>query len=501
MAHVAAQEGFWARMGLRLSWLPLLLAGLLLVAIIVPRFLWDQFLDPFEDGYHNWWIASVLVQTGQYADPYSLMTQGNWLPGYHLVVAGMISALGSHIMPILKLTNIAFSLGTSAVVYSLARPRGRHVAVLAAFLFALNPTDIVISSFATPEALALLATFAGVLVLERKSVRGIRSLALASILFLIAATMRYEVWGFLAIYLLWKWRTKELSARALGFVAGPAVLFVAAWWAWTSQYGFLPAIIVGQTSTDVRYKGLIGALAPAWDRIGAFFGFYLFYTPFVLLAFLWAWTKERRSPFTAVLVIFYAAEVVYTTLNFGNPSPRYIHLTMPIVSIYAASSILSITSWIRSAHVRRPRALAPLPTAVALAVSLVLVAQVLTPSPPPGTLLHGTQRAGIYLSGHPLPAGKLLLSESPITAYYSGYPASRIIGSTLLPDDAVNATAFLVPNVAYLVMVTVPYYRLRTLFPQQANGTNGNHLQLVFDATGPEYSLGAPRVLVFEVTP
>jgi len=65
----------------------------------------------------------------------------------------------------------------------------------------------------------------------------------------------------------------------------------------------------------------------------------------------------------------------------------------------------------------------------------------------------------------------------------------------------VNATAFLVPNVAYLVMVTVPYYRLRTLFPQQANGTNGNHLQLVFDATGPEYSLGAPRVLVFEVTP
>jgi len=136
-----------------------------------------------------------------------------------------------------------------------------------------------------------------------------------------------------------------------------------------------------------------------------------------------------------------------------------------------------------------------------LAVSAVLVLVVLNPSPPPGTLLQGMQRAGTFLTSRSLPEGKLLLSESPIAAYYSGYPASRIIGSYSLSGNASVVEQFLLENVAYVVMVTVPYYRLRTLFPDQANGTNGNHLLLLYDATGPEYALGAPRVLVFEVTP
>jgi hypothetical protein len=111
------------------------------------------------------------------------------------------------------------------------------------------------------------------------------------------------------------------------------------------------------------------------------------------------------------------------------------------------------------------------------------------------------QRAGAFLESRPLPAGKLLVSESPIAAYYSGYPASRIIGSNSLSGNASVVDQYLLENVAYVVLVTVPYYRLRTLFPEQANGTNGNHLVLLYDATGPEYALGAPRVLVFEVAP
>jgi len=116
-------------------------------------------------------------------------------------------------------------------------------------------------------------------------------------------------------------------------------------------------------------------------------------------------------------------------------------------------------------------------------------------------MLSGMQRAGLFLSGSPLPEGKVLISESPIAAYYSGYPASRILGSSALPGDRANASAFLLETTAFVVMVTVPYYRLRTLFPDQANGVNGYHLVLLYDATGAEYDYGAPRVLVFAVVP
>jgi len=478
----------------------LLIAGIV-AAAVVTRLLWDRFLDPFEDGYQNWWIGSVLAQTGHYTDPFSGMTRGNWLPGYDFLVAGFVTLLGSHIMPLLKGVNIVFSLGTAAVVYGLARPRGHSVALLAVMLFVLSPSDIVISSFATPEALALFTTFLGVLLVERPVLGPRRSLALAAAAFLVASTLRYEVWGFLLIYLGWKWASGEVPTRQIALLAAPVLVFTAFWWVWTSQYGFLPAIIVGQTSVDVRYKAAIGALPSFWGRIGAFFQFYFYYAPFALLAMVWALKREARSPFTLILFFFYAAEVIYTAANWGNPGPRYIQLTTPIMAVYSASALDRMRSWVRERPRASNRGMEHIPAVAALAVSLVLVAVVLTPAPPPGTLLQGMERAGIFLSSQPLPAGKIVVSESPIAAYYSGYPASRIIGSSLLPDNVTSASLFLVQNVAYVVMVTVPYYRLRTLFPAEANGTNGNHLVLLYDATGPEYILGAPRVLVFEVAP
>src|SRR5439155_1461631 len=142
-------------------------AGLVLASVAF-RLSWDRFLDPFEDGYQNWWTASALLETGTYSDRFSQMTRGNWLPGYTFFAAGLIALFGIHIMPLMKAANILFSLGTTGIIYLLARPRGRLTAGLAAILFVLNAADIVISSFATPEALALLATFCGVLFVERR---------------------------------------------------------------------------------------------------------------------------------------------------------------------------------------------------------------------------------------------------------------------------------------------------------------------------------------------
>ncbi len=469
------------------------------LAVVVPRLLWHRFLDPFEDGYLNWFIARSLVESGVYSDPISGMTQGNWLPGYHFAVASWTVLFGSHIMPLLKMSNVVFSLATTGVIFLLARPRGFHVAFLAAMLFALNPADIVIASFATPESLILLAVFFGVLLVEQRPLGERRSLWLASGVFLLALSLRYEAWIFVVVYLMWTKARGGLTTRSTLIAMLPSVVFLAGWLAWTAQYGFLPETIIAQTSTDLVYKQSIGALPDQGTRLFGWFAWYFGWTPFALVALAWGLRGERKSAFTAVLFLFYAALVAYTVLDFGNPSARYVHLTIPIVSIFAATALLRV--WrIYSRRYRRPRlAGLQIPIALILAISLFLTAVVVTPSPTPGTFTRPMERAGLFLQNLPLPPGKVLVTESSVAAYLSGYPASSIIGSAMLPSDREEAEAFLVEHAAYIVMVTVPYYPLRTLFPEQANGANSAHLVLLFDASGPEYDLGAHRVLVFQV--
>ena len=115
--------------------------------------------------------------------------------------------------------------------------------------------------------------------------------------------------------------------------------------------------------------------------------------------------------------------------------------------------------------------------------------------------MEAMERAGVFLRDRPLPDGKLLLSESPIAAYVSGYAPGRMIGSSFLSDNATEATRYLQEHVAYIVLVTVPWYKLRVLFPRLADGASTPEFRLLYDASGPEYDLGAHRVLVYEVIP
>src|SRR6266699_2584322 len=267
---------------------PVMFVAALLLLAVAFRLMWDRFLDPFEDGYQNWWIASSFVETGTYTDRFSQMTRGNWLPGYEFFAAGLVALLGSHIMPLLKASNIFFSLGTTAIVYLLARPRGQLTASLA------------------------------------------------------AATLRYEVWGFVGLYMLWSCRSRSITRRELAILAFPAAAFALAWFVWTSQYGFLPSMIIAQTSTDVQYKESVGTLAPVSDRLTSFFTWYLSWTPLALVAIAWLVMRERKSVCTGIISLFYGAEILYTAAGFGNPSPRYIHLTVPIICICSANGIKGI---------------------------------------------------------------------------------------------------------------------------------------------------------------
>jgi len=109
------------------------------------------------------------------------------------------------------------------------------------------------------------------------------------------------------------------------------------------------------------------------------------------------------------------------------------------------------------------------------------------------------RRAGEYVSSLQLPDGKILVSESPIAAYFSGYPSDRILGSRWLPASRSAALSFLKTTTAYVVYMGVPYYTLRVLFPELQNGTSTADFQFLYDAGGVQ--AGTHAVFVYGMKP
>src|SRR5436309_14307255 len=116
--------------------------GCPLLAIIgfsaIIRFHSSAFLDPFEDGYQNWWISANLASTGQYWDRHSMMTQGNWLPLYHFSGAGLLEIVGLMSMEALMSANVALSSLTSVVVCLIDRKRDPSVGLGGGSLYSFN---------------------------------------------------------------------------------------------------------------------------------------------------------------------------------------------------------------------------------------------------------------------------------------------------------------------------------------------------------------------------
>src|SRR5437867_5106906 len=328
-----------------------------------------------------------------------------------------------------------------------------------------------------------------------------------------AVSLRYEAWFFVALligYFL-ATRSPRVSRGDILIVATPAILFMASWLLFTSQWGFLPNTIIAQTSVDPTYKEAFGTQAPLTGIIADFWTGYLSLSLAVaLLATAYAVKTVRREFLAVVLLAFFAAEVAWIVSGFGNPSGRYLYVTVPGMTILAGRAISDIAVFARRTAVKTRNDSRTSKAGAALAASLLILvvgatvfdARAITyPEQDPGLFTEAMQRAGVFLSDRPLPDGKLLLSESPIAAYMSGYPPGRMIGAAYLPDNATNATRFLQENVAYFVLVTVPWYKLRVLFPQLADGVSTPEFTLLYDASGPEYALGAHRVLVYEVVP
>src|SRR3990170_4679117 len=395
------------------------------------------------------------------------MTRGNWLPLYDFWTAGLLRIFGMHSMEMLKATSVLFSLGTMALVYKVARTHSRGAAWAAAGFFAFTPSAILAGSMALPEAATGLALIGGYYLLFRSGMAAKWRHPLAALALTAAVALRYEAWLFVVLMLAYFLanRRARISRGDLLLVATPAILFMATWLLFTSRWGFLPDIIIAQTSVDPNYKASIGALAPLPETLADFWSGYLTLSVLVTgIGTAYAIKALRREFLAFALLAFYAAEGAWTALGFGNPSVRYMYVTLPGLSVLDARAITY-------------------------------------PDQPPGLFMQAMERAGLFLRDRALPDGKVLVTESPIAAFLSGYPPGRMVGSTGLPDNATDAAAWLQENAAYLVVVTVPWYRLRTLFPYLADGVSTSQFRLLYDATGPEYELGGHRVLVFEVLP
>lgn len=467
-------------------------------------------LDSFEDGFQHWWIAGFTMQTGRYYDSFSAMTQGNWLPMYPLLAAGILTVSGLHNLVALKAVNIGLSVATGGIVYLIARTHSRTAAWLAAAFFAFSPSAILVGSVALPDALAVFALFAGYYLLLHRP-RSTAAMAVASLAFVVAVASRYEVWLFLGLLVAYAFARSDgwISRGDLLLVVTPASIFILSWLLMTAQWGFLPEIIVRQTSTDVRYKASIGALAPVPNALRSFWLMYIGSSALLVGTSLgYAVRHVRREFLGFALVAFYGALVAWTVLRFGNPSPRYLYVTVPGVVVLAAKAFVDVARWLRP-RLRKAAPWIGRPGRVAVGIALLLVTggvaadghRAAFPDDPPGLLIQPMERAGVFLRTLPLPEGRLLVSESPVAAYLSGYDPSRIVGSSRLPSDVSEATAFLKDHAAYLVYVTVPWYRLRSLYPELADGVTTRDFRLLFDASGPEYEAGAHRVLVYEVIP
>jgi hypothetical protein len=214
--------------------------------------------------------------------------------------------------------------------------------------------------------------------------------------------------------------------------------------------------------------------------------------------------RLRREFGSWIVVALWGFITAYTLVLFGNPSFRYVMISVPFLSVFAAYGLASGARRLGNRGHRDPAGKARR-TLLATLAGTVLLSATLFPSMavswepgfPSSQAMEPLARAGAYVGTLALPEGKILLSESPIAAYFSGYPSDRILGSRWLPDNRSVALAFLKSTTAYVVYMGVPYYRLRMLFPELQNGTTTLDFELLYDAGG--IRAGTHAVFVYRV--
>jgi glycosyl transferase family 2 len=452
----------------------LILCGLLLLAAA-------QMPEPFEDGYGHWLIAANLASTGQLQDPLFGM-QDTWLPGYHVLAAAVLKMFGLWSIGALKGLGAFIGLSTLACVYALA-PNARQ-GRLAVALLALNPVFLLTSGSAVVEPLMTALLTAGALA----AVRG--RLKLAALLAVLAAATATKAWIWIGAAVAFTIVEQIIKRFPLpGGVRG--VGRQRAWqqpvFAWAIpaialivllQLGFAPAThSLSRGSLEVFSAVARGSVSgDALGRLTELTGtFGLAALPLFALGLVGlasAARTQRSGAGRASLRFVFVPALVYLVVVFAlvtigaySGSHRYLYLALPALALLAAAAL------------DRHRA--------ALRVSAVAASGLLAVGFVPVFAGFAADNAGLVAAGKAASASQgVLLTDSPVAAYYSGKSPSDLTGSQNLPIDGIQAIAWMrSKGVTELVLEDISYYQATEVFPSLATG----------NATPPFETLGDQR--------
>ena len=420
-----------------------------------------QMPEPFEDGYAHWLIAANLVSTGQLHDPLFGM-QDTWLPGYHLLAAAVLWIFGISQLWALKVFGALIGLGTLACVYALA-PNGRQ-GRLAVALLALNPVFLFTSGSTVVEPL-LTALISG---MALAAVRG--RMKLAGFLAVLACLTATKAWiwigaiaGFTALEIIRgriardRGRATPAPAVAWALPAVALLIFL--------QLGFAPAShSVARGSVEVvsatARGNLAGGAAARLFELGGTYGLAaLPLFAFGLLGLVLVLRRPESFGGMARIRFLYVPAMVYLGAVFAlvgagtyTGSHRYLYPALPALALLAAAMLD-----------RR----APLVRTLAVGASGLLAVGFL-----PVFAGFASDNAGLVAAGKAASAGPgMLVTDSPVVAFYSGKRPADITGSQVLPGDRAQAIDWMrTHRVGAVVVEEISYYRATSLFPDLASG-------------------------------
>ncbi|HVC77202.1 MAG TPA: glycosyltransferase [Candidatus Micrarchaeaceae archaeon] len=458
------------------------ICGLLLV-------LAAQMPEPFEDGYGHWLIAANLASTGHLSDPIFGM-QDTWLPGYHVLAAALLKVFGLWSLGTLKMLGAALGLATLAAVYAIA-PNGRQ-GRLAVALLALNPVFLFTSGSAVVEPLMTALLTAGGLA----AVRGRMKLAATLAVLACATSTKSWIWvGAAVAFALAQEGLRRFPLHQRDRIVSRHAPRRQAAFAWAVpaiglvillQLGFAPAThSLARGSVEVLSATARGSIAgDAMGRLSELAGtFGLAALPLFALGAVGLATLIRRRTaedraslaFLHVPALAYLAAVVgLVTVGAYTGSDRYLYPALPSLALLAAAALDRHATVLRLGAVAAGGllAIAFLPVFTGFAADNA------------GLVAAGKAAAGIP---------GVLLTDSPVAAFYSGKPPSEITGSQSLPADPAQAIGWMATHgVTALVLEDISYYRATTLFPELAAGTPTPPFESLGDQKGYQVAAGKP---------
>jgi hypothetical protein len=420
--------------------------------------------EPFEDGYGHWLLAATLASTGHLHDPIFGM-EDTWLPGYHVIAAIVLRLFGLWQLGALKVVSALFGVITVVCVYSLA-PNPRQ-ARLATALLVLNPVFLFTSGSAVVEPmLTALVTGAGL-----AAVRG--RMKLAAILLAIASATSTKAWLWLAAALAFALFTMARSWA----VSRPRTAVV---WAVPALAAlvFLPLGLgpashsLARGSVEVVSASARGSIAA--DSIDRLFQvtttFGLATLPVLLFGIVGA-ALALRGHASSLWRFVHVPAIVYLGAVFGlvaagaySGSHRYLYLALPSLALLGAAGVDRYVAPIR---------LGAVGASIMLAIGFL-----------PVFTGFANDNAGLIEAGRAAQGRPgVLMTDSPVVAFYSRKPPGQIIGSRSLPGDRLQALEWLEKHqVTTLVLEDISYYRATSTFPDLSRGM----VSAPFQALGDE---------------